>query len=212
MQAGRPGNQNRGCPQAGNSGRNGSFHCAYNKRSGKCDFCKRMVERSEVISTHFGVKHSIAGNNVHLPATQKEKFLWFIYLLECIHPEGRYQYVGSTISVTHRWANTKSKIISLASNPSLQAGTGFEKHFKEGCSQYRGQALESVRVTLLETFVTNKEKTTASNHKAGEGCRCSECEKLKELEDKWICRLGTFHGQFGLNERDEMKRRSRAGY
>ena len=96
--------------------------------------------------------------------------------------------------------------------PSLQAGSGLEKHFKEGCSQHQGPAFESVRVTLLETFVTSKEKTQASNHKAGEGCRCTECEKLKELEDKWICRLGTFHGKFGLNERDEMKRRSRVGY
>ena len=212
VQAGRSGNQSGSCPQAGNSRRNGSFHCVYNKRSGKCDFCKRMVERSEVTSTHFGVKHSIAGNNVHLPATQKEKFLWFIYLLECIHPEGRFQYVGSAISITHRWANTKSKINSLALNPSLQAGSGIEKHFKEGCSQHQGPALESVRVTLLETFETSKEKTKASNHKAGEGCRCTECERLKELEDKWICRLGTFHGQFGLNERDEMKRKTRVGY
>ena len=39
-----------------------------------------------------------------------------------------------------------------------------------------------------------------------------KCEKLKELEDKWICRLGTFHGQFGLNERDEMKMKNRVGY
>ena len=209
VQAGR---QLSGSPRAGNMRRNGSYHCAYQKRSGKCDFCKRMVERSEVLSTHFGVKHSIAGNNVHLPATQKEKFSWFIYLLECIHPEGTFQYVGSTNSVTHRWANTKSKINALALNNSLQAGTGLEKHFKEGCSQHQGPALESVRVTLLETFVTSKEKTVISKHKAGEGCRCSECEKLKSLEDKWICRLGTFHGQFGLNERDEMKRKTRVGY
>ena len=192
--------------------RNGSYHCAYQKRSGKCDVCKRMVERSEVLSTHFGVKHSIAGNNVHLPATQKEKFSWFTYLLECIHPEGTFQYVGSTNSITHRWANTKSKINALALNNSLQAGTGLEKHFKGGCSQHQGPALESVRVTLLETFMTSKEKTVNSKHKAGEGCRCSECEKLKSLEDKWICRLGTFHGRFGLNERDEMKRKTWVGY
>ena len=70
----------------------------------------------------------------------------------------------------------------------------------------------SSQCTAVRLRVTNKEKTEASNHKAGEGCRCSECERLKELEDKWICRLGTFHGQFGLNERDEMKRKNRVGY
>ena len=101
---------------------------------------------------------------------------------------------------------------ALALNNSLQAGTGLEKHFKGGCSQHQGPALESVRVTLLETFETSKEKIANSKHKAGEGCRCSECEKLKSLEDKWICRLGTFHGRFGLNERDEMKRKTRVGY
>ena len=104
------------------------------------------------------MKHIIAGNNVHLPATQKEKFLWNIYLLKCIHPDGIFKYVGSTTSVIHRLENTKSKINALALNNSLQARTGLEKHFKEGSSQHQGPALESVRVTLLETFVTSKEK------------------------------------------------------
>ena len=166
-----------------------------------------MVERSEVTSTHFGVKHSIAGNNVHLPATQAKKHQWFVYLEECVHPQGTFQYVGSTDSMTHRWANTKSKIHSLVAGRSAKAGTGLECHFKAGCQEY-DEGLKSVRVTLLEHMNTTEESLRSSSHQAGPGCRCRQCNKLKDLEDKWICRLGTFHGDFGLNERDEMRRRA----
>ena len=109
--------------------RNGTYHCEYFIKSKKCDVCQHMVESNHVYSHHYKVKHSIAGNNVHLKATENLKLCWFIYLKECIHPEGNYQYVGSTNSVTERWANTKSKC--LARN---KEGTGLEKHYKEGCS------------------------------------------------------------------------------
>ena len=164
------------------------------------------------MSTHFGVSHMIAGNNIHLPATQAKKLNWFIYLEECTHPEGTFQYVGSTDSITHRRANTKSKIISLADGSSAKAGAGLERHFKEGCSQYSGPALNTVRVTLLESMIVSEDDLKTSIHQAGPGCRCTLCEKLKKLEDKWICRLGTFHGTFGLNERDEVRRRARGSY
>ena len=164
------------------------------------------------MSTHFGVSHMIAGNNIHLPATQAMKLKWFIYLEECIHPEGTYQYVGSTDSMTHRWANTKSKIISLAAGSSVKPGTGLETHFKTGCSQYSGADPNTVRVTLLENMRVSEESLKTSIHQAGPGCRCTLCEKLKLMEDKWICRLGTFHGTFGLNERDEVRRRARGSY
>ena len=35
-------------------------------------------------------------------------------------------------------------------------------------------------------------------------------KRLKDQEDKWICRLGIFHPPHGLNTRDEIKTRSRA--
>ena len=154
----------------------------------------------------------IAGNNTHLPATQALKLKWFIYLEECTHPEGTFQYVGSTDSMTHRWANSKSKIISLANGSTTKPGTGLENHFKEGCSQYKGADLSAVRITLLENMIVSEEELRASIHQAGPGCRCNLCEKLKNMEDKWICRLGTFHGTFGLNERDEARRRARGSY
>ena len=191
---------------------NGSFHCKYHKKTGKCDLCSKIIERREVTSTHFKVKHSIAGHNVHLPASQTMKTEWFTYLEECIHPENTFQYVGSTDSMTHRWANTKSRCKALAGNPSLKAGTGLERHFQNGCSEYDGPRLGSVRVTLLEKMRTSKEKLKTANHKPGAGCRCTECGKLKQMEDKWICRLGTFHGEFGLNTRDEIVKKNRVVY
>ena len=94
---------------------------------------------------------------------------------------------------------------------STKAGTGLECHYKAGCSEY-DEDLKSVRVTLLEHMNTTDQALMASGHQAGPGCRCSQCNKLKDLEDKWICRLGTFHGQFGLNERDEIRRRARGSH
>ena len=50
-----------------------------------------------------------------------------------------------------------------------------------------------------------------------EACVCAamfrhmlECEKLKNMEDKWMCRLGTLNtNRFGLNSRDEIVSRAR---
>ena len=111
-------------------------HCYYFKKSGKCDMCGHMVERREVFSSHFKVKHAIAGRNIHPPASQKQKLQWFVYLEECLHPYATFQYVGSTNSFTHRWSNTKSIINSMQTRNSVQPSTGLEKHFKQGCSQY----------------------------------------------------------------------------
>ena len=35
--------------------------------------------------------------------------------------------------------------------------------------------------------------------------------KLKEIEDKWILKMGSFYGISGLNIRDEVKKKSRGG-
>ena len=100
---------------------NGSYHCIYHKRTGKFDVCSHMVETKSVVSNHFKVKHTISGHNVHLPATEKIKLTWFVYLEEdtlC----GK-QYVGSTNSMTHRWANTKLQYRNKNSKE-----TGLEEH------------------------------------------------------------------------------------
>ena len=152
----------------------GSYHCPSFKRTGKCDLCKHMLERRDVMSSHFGVKHSIAGHNIHPPASQTPELEWIIYMEECVHPEGVFQYVGSTTSMTKRWANTKSRI-----NNRKEAGTGLETHYLEGCSQHLGPDLGSVRITLLEHMTSTHDRLTGASHKPGPGCRCAECGKLK---------------------------------
>ena len=73
---------------------NGTYHCENFKKNSKCDLCSHICESRTVLSSHFNVKHSIAGHNVHLPASQKVKTKWFVYLEECQHPEGTYKNVG----------------------------------------------------------------------------------------------------------------------
>ena len=102
---------------------NGSYHCERFKKTKKCDVCQHMVETSSVFNTRFKKRHAIAGHNVHDKATVKVKLRWFIYLHECLHPNGVYQYVGSTNCVTERWSNTKSKC-----NAAMTIGSGREEH------------------------------------------------------------------------------------
>ena len=145
-------------------------------------------------------------------STRKIKLRWFVYFEECVHPTGVYQYVGSTNSMTQRWSNAKSIINSMQSRDNVQPGTGLENHFKMGCSQYSGPELSNVKISLLEHMDTTEEKLHKSSHKSGPGCRCNQCEILKNLEDKWITRLGSYHGHHGLNERDEIIRKARISY
>ena len=166
-----------------------------------------MTESKSVLSSHFKMNHVIAGNNIHLKAKEKPKLRWFIYLEQCLHQEGIYQYVGSTNSVTERWANTKSKCLAGTSEK-----TGLEKHYKDGCLAIQRPNLENLTISLLEHYDTTPEKLQSANHRPGPGCVCPECENLKELESKWIHRLGTLHGQFGLNNRLEITNRTRASY
>ena len=113
--------------------RNGTYHSYYQKRSRKCDVCKDMIELNSVLSSHFKRNHAIAGNNIHLKATQTPKIRWFIYLRECSRPEGKYQYIGSTNSVLDRWAKTKSKCLGGGESE----GTGLKKHCKEGAPPWK---------------------------------------------------------------------------
>ena len=186
--------------------RNGSFHCDFNKHTQRCDFCNHMVETRSIFSSHFQRRHAVAGHNVHLKATEKVKLRWFVYLQECLHPDGIYQYVGSTSSVTERWANTKSKCVAGTTK-----GSGIEKHFNLGCTA-KSDNLRNIRNTLLEHFDTTSPKLKSANHKPGPGCRCTECSQLKNIEDKWIFRMGTMFGNFGLNNRNEVTNKARAGF
>ena len=44
----------------------------------------------------------------------------------------------------------------------------------------------------------------------GFGFMCTLCHRLKEKEENWIMKLGTFYYPGGLNKRDEIKRKSRS--
>ena len=73
------------------------------------------------------------------------------------------------------------------------------------------QHLETVNLDHL-TVTTSEEKLRDVGHTGGVQCRCSECGRLLDLENKWICRLGSFHPPNGLNSRDEIKSRSRVNF
>ena len=126
---------------------------------------------------------------------------WFIYCIEDI--PCHKQIVGSTTNPVSRWSTHKSTCNSKKSN-----STGLSKHFKEGCPHDIGTQKSTLDFTLIDFFDTTEEKLREAEHQPGPKCRCSECEKLKLIEDKWILKLGTFYDD-GLNSRDEVKAKSK---
>ena len=185
----------------------GSYYCENYRRGKSCDVCKHMQrETSFVESVHFnGRKSAIHGHLVHLPASQRPKLRWFVYLLEdrlCM-----LQYVGSTTDVCSRWSSTKS-----ACNKGDSNSTGMYKHFMEGCPNDTGVEKEHLRLTLLDYFDTTEERLRTAGHQPGPQCQCSECAKLLKTENKWILRLGTFFAPAGLNTRNEIKSTVRGNY
>ena len=98
------------------------------------------------------------------------------------------------------WATTKKACLDKD-----RSNTGLYKHFKTGCPADQGNGdLGHLTWTLID-FVS-------AGHQGGPKCRCSECLNLKDTEDKWICRLGTFYGANVLNTRDEIKTKSRVNF
>ena len=82
-----------------------------------------------------------------------------------------------------------------------------------GCPQHlSSDNVRHLTYTLLDHIDTSEEQLNNAAHTGGIGCRCSECQRLKDQEDKWICRLGTFHPPHGLNSRDEIKTRSTSDF
>ena len=125
---------------------------------------------------------------------------WFIYSIEDVPCQQRI--VGSTTNPYNRWSNYKSHCNKKNSN-----STGLSKHFKEGCPNDTGLSKSTLDFTLLDYYDTTNEKLILANHVPGPKCRCLECEKLKNVEDFWIMKLGTFYE--GFNTRDEVKAKSR---
>ena len=162
-----------------------------------------MVEKDHVESHHFGNSSKIHGHLAH------DKFpigmlRWYIYSIDDVPCQ--LKIVGSTTNPTSRWRNYKSSCNSQNSN-----STGLSKHFKSGCPNDTGREKTTLDFTLLDFLDTSHEKLALANHEPGPKCRCSECEKLKSLEDAWILKLGTFYER-GLNTRDEVKTKSRCNW
>lgn len=190
----------------GNGRFNGSYHCNSYRVRQKCDVCSYMIETSYVTSHHFKRKFAIHGRNVHLPASQRNKTRWFVYLVNDTHCQ--LQYVGSTTDVCSRWSGTKT-----ACQGRNRTNTGLYKHFMEGCPEHITSGnVRHLTWTLVDHYDTSEEKLRAAGHTGGVQCRCSECQGLKNVEDKWICRMGTFNPPHGLNTRDEIKARSRVNF
>ena len=194
-------------PGGASGGRyNGSYHCKYHIKTSKCDVCSYMEETSFVTSFYFNRRFAIHGRNVHLPASMKKKLTWFVYLATdtaCL-----LQYVGSTMDACSRFSSTKNACLNRKST-----NTGLYKHFAEGCpTALLNGDVRHLTWTLIDFMVTSEEKLADASHGGGVACRCSECQRLKDIEDKWICRLGTFNPPNGLNTRDEIKTRSRVNF
>ena len=167
-----------------------------------------MSETRRVLSRHLKVKHSIAGHNMHLLASQTLKTKWFVYLEKYKNREGTYQYVGSTDSMTHRRANTKSKCKSIANNQNTKPGTGLERPKKRLLSIWAGA--EKCKHQPPRAVYYLRRKTTSSQPWGRSRLTMHPVHSPKKIEDKWTCKLGTYHGKFGLNERDEISNRVRA--
>ena len=166
--------------------------------------CSHMVETSTITSPYFGRRFAIHGRNIHLPASQKKKPRWFVYVVEDV--ACGLIYVGSTVDPCSRWAQTKKACLDRNS-----VNTGLYKHFRDGCPAFTGD-LSHLNWTLVDHIDITEERLISVGHQGGAKCRCSECIRLKTVEDKWICRLGSFYGTSGLNNRDEIKARSRVNF
>ena len=118
---------------------------------------------------------SMAGmSNVHAKVSDKKPLCWFVYLEEDI--PCKLQYVGSTISMTGRWANIKSRCNKRDSDL-----TGLYKHFRDGCPQHTGEGLEHIRVSLIDYMDTDLGKLREAGHRGG-NCKCAECDRLRRVE------------------------------
>ena len=175
----------------------GSFFCEKYKFGGKCDLCAHMKETETIESIYYQTKFKIHGHLRH-DYSPDGKIRWFLYSIRDIPCQKII--VGSTQNPLERWRNYKSTCNKENSN-----STGLSKHFMDGCPFDTGKEKMTLRYTLIDYFDTTQEKLRQSAHVPGPRCRCSECGHLKDLENRWIMKIGSMYGTSGLNERDEMK-------
>ena len=153
-----------------------------------------MKETNFITSLHFGTKHGIWKHLRH-DNVPNGIVRYFIYAIDEPCPK---MYVGYTTNLNTRFANHKSSCNSKKSN-----ATGLATHFKEGCPSDDGDRKKRIlNLTILDSFDSTPEKLRQAGHK-NRYCECRECIRAKKLEDIWIARLGTMHGDTGLNTKED---------
>ena len=160
-----------------------------------------MKERETVGSYFYSQKFKIHGHLRH-DFSPPNKIRWYVYCIEDL--PCRKQIIGSTQNPSLRWANYKSTC-----NKESSKSTGLAKHFMDGCPFDQGKEKPTLSMTLIDFYDTTEEKINRAGHVQGPKCRCEECNKLKELEDQWIFKMGSYYGISGLNTRDETKSKTR---
>ena len=85
------------------------------------------------------------------------------------------------------------------------------KHFTTngGCPNDTGRDKDTLCFTLIDHIDVTEDDLIKAGHVSGPKCRCLQCGRLKDLEDKWILKLGTFYGEGALNSRDEIQSKTR---
>ena len=160
--------------------------------------------QTDFIFSEFNTKYKIHGYLAHDWAPQGI-IRWYIYVIRDV-PCGKV-YCGSSQSPVARFSQHRS----TCNNPHKQkhGGTGLCNHFKQGCPNDTGRDKGNLNLTLVDYIDTSPEKLRRVDHVKGPQCKCSECARLKNLEDFHIMRLGTVFGRSGLNQRDEIKNKNR---
>ena len=166
-----------------------------------------MKETSVIESLYFEKKHRIHGH-LSYDFTPEGKIRWYIYAIQDI--PCRKITVGSTQNPVKRWATHKSD----CNQTSDCKKTGLSKHFTigDGCPFDSGRKKETLNFTLIDFYDTTSHALELAKHEKGPKCRCQECNNLKDLEDKNILKLGSFYGNSGLNERDEIVSKTRCNW
>ena len=160
-----------------------------------------MIEKETFESYYYITKFKIHGHLRH-DYIPEGKIRWFIYCVEDI--PCKKIIIGSTQNPVKRWSNYKSTCNSKTSK-----STGLAKHFMEGCPFDPGQEKMTLGFNLIDFYDTTGSKLLEAGHVPGPKCRCKECNTLKDLEDRWILKMGSFYGISGLNSRDEIKNKTR---
>ena len=125
-------------------------------------------------------------------------------------PSLQKNHLGSTQNPVKRWSCHKS----TCNQPSSSNSTGLAKHFTQGrgCPSDPGRQKETLNFTLIDHYDTTEVKLIEAKHERGAKCRCEECGRFKDLEDRHILKLGSFYGDSGLNSRDEIVSKTRGNW